>query len=173
MPCLVQEYLAAAFFFTKATSAERLRGVFRARVLNLACAHCTCRRTIMGPDPPYSTTHTVLFSMYESPATTPTASSSSSCSSSLGYLSKNDVAAICADTTFALAEILPSPPSILKQLGADGGGSGKKRAGGSKGEQAAMGAHVDATSSPFKELTSVMVDVAFAKVWMEVIGRVT
>lgn len=90
-------------------------------------------------------------------------SSSSSSSSPSGYLTKNDLAALCADTTFALAEIVPSPPSILKQLGADGGSSG---GGGSKGQQgtAAARAHWDATGSPFKELTSVMVDVAFAKV---------
>lgn len=119
---------------------------------------------------------TVLFSMYdyESAQTASTTaatnlasslvSSSSSSSSPPGYLTKNDVAALCADTTFALAEILPSPPSILKQLGADGGSSG----GGSKGQQgtaaATARAHWDATGSPFKELTSVMVDVAFAKV---------
>lgn len=102
----------------------------------------------------------VLFSMYESQsgASSPASSSSSSGtgggsgSNSKGHLSKSDVASLCAETTLALAELQQQDG-----CGYDGGG------GGGSTSQVTSLAHIDTNSSPFKELMSVMVDVAFAR----------
>ena len=100
--------------------------------------------------------------MYEpspppAPAPASSPSSSSASSSSGGYLSKQDLAALCAEMTLALAEVNPSPPRLLALLGADGGSSG------GKGKAPPQQQHVDVAASPFKELAGVMVDVALAK----------
>lgn len=94
--------------------------------------------------------------MYESPPPAPASSSSSFPSS--GHLTKNDMAALCAEMAFALAEVNPSPPRLLAQLGADGGSFGKGGVG-----SGTLPQNVDAAASPFRELASVMVDVALAK----------
>lgn len=121
-----EEHVAAAFFLTKATQAERAR---------------------------------VLFSMYESqsgpssPAAASSGAGGSSSSSAKGHLSKSDVASLCAETTLALAE--------LQQQ--DGGGYGGGGGGGGSTSQVTSLAHIDTNAAPFKELVSVMVDVAFAR----------
>lgn len=102
--------------------------------------------------------------MYESPSSAPSsATSSASSSASTGYLTHNDVAALCAETTFAQAEINPAPPSILEHLGADGGQAQGRSPPPAPAPHPSL-PQLDAAVSPFKELTSAMVDVAFAKV---------
>ncbi len=56
------------------------------------------------------------------------------------------------------------PPSVLSQLGADGGQASGRKAAQSEPPAAGAAAQLDAAVSPFRELTSVLVDVAFAKV---------
>ena len=73
------------------------------------------------------------------------------------------IAALCAETTFARSEVNPTPPSMLAQLGADGVGGSRKAAAG-PATTPTLPQHLDAAVSPVKELTSLLVDVALAKV---------
>ncbi len=99
----------------------------------------------------------VLFGMYESPPVSSSAATASAAGK--GHLSKENMATLVAETTLALAEMQATPASVLPSS--------------SSPLPTTSLAHIDPNAPPFKELVTVMVDVAFAKYDTDRDGRLS
>lgn len=103
----------------------------------------------------------VLFSMYESPPVSSSAATASAAGK--GHLSKENMATLVAETTLALAEIQATPASVLPSSSSPL----------PTAPPTTSLAHIDPNAPPFKELVTVMVDVAFAKYDTDRDGRLS